>query len=60
MNITITINTDNDAFEDLTGEVARILHDAADKIDGNSWFDAGYSFPLYDYNGNEVGYVSVK
>ena len=61
MNITITINTDNDAFYmQETAEVARILEDLAMRLNGHPNFSPGLSFPLRDYNGNEVGYISVK
>lgn len=55
--ITIKIgSTGNDAFhEDVRGEVARILHDAADKI-------ARGENPrsLFDINGNFVGTVTTE
>jgi len=66
MRLTITIDTDNDAFQECGGgwtqsyETARILRDLAKRIDGNPHFSAGYSQPLRDINGNEVGYMSVK
>ncbi len=48
----LTINTDNEAFEDAAGtsEVARILRKIADKLDNMA--DAGRCI---DYNGNIVG-----
>lgn len=49
--ITITIKTDNAAFEDDKGiEVARILRRAAERVE-NGVFD----FYLMDINGNKVG-----
>ena len=61
MNITITINTDNDAFYmQETIEVARILRDLARRIEGNEHFSAGHWQPISDYNGNEVGQVVCR
>lgn len=48
--------TDNEAFTDeASSEVARILRDLADKIEG----PAGrfYSAPVRDINGNRIGSV---
>lgn len=60
MNITIIINTDNAAFEDdPTIEVARILYDLAERVEGHPHFSPGHDQPLRDINGNEVGYVTV-
>lgn len=62
MDITITINLDNSAFEDCNGnETARILRKLADTLDEtriNSDFQSPY--PLRDLNGNKVGHVEVK
>jgi len=50
----LRINTENDAFrgENLRPELARILRDLANTIDG------GFSLegPIRDANGNKVGY----
>ena len=43
-------NTDNAAFEEPGLEIARILRDAADKVERGTW-----GFILRDYNGNKVG-----
>ena len=53
--ITITIKTDNDAFEDgnRPTEVARILRDLADSLDGNEYLPVN----IRDVNGNHVGNV---
>jgi hypothetical protein len=50
----LKIETDNAAFEcdGLQGEISRILHDAADKINGGG----RYGSTLRDINGNAVGY----
>jgi hypothetical protein len=49
--ITIKIETGNDAFRDAkAAEIARILTDLADHIEGGVW-----PSKLYDYNGNAVG-----
>ncbi len=53
--ITITIRTDNAAFEDdAAGEVARILRDLAQVFEQRR---DGFPLPrgLYDLNGNTVG-----
>lgn len=55
-DVNITIDTGNAAFDDgnREAEVARILREAADKI------EAGYEdFGLYDFNGNKVGNVTT-
>lgn len=52
MTFTITIACDNAAFADngLAFEVANILREAADKVEGGS-----DEFALRDSNGNKVG-----
>lgn len=60
MDITITINTDNAAFEDdYAREVERILLDVARRIK-HEGREAGASFSLRDINGNTVGKVVVE
>ena len=55
MAFTLTIATDNAAFEDDEGaEVARILREAADAVEG----DADQVGPLFDVNGNRVGFYT--
>lgn len=55
--VLITIDTENDAFEDApASEVARILRAAADRIEQEGDGD----FPLMDINGNTVGAVKIK
>jgi hypothetical protein len=57
VNVKIEIDTCNDAFRENPGaEVARILRNAADKIEYGSEID----FPLRDENGNTVGQVSFE
>lgn len=57
MTVTITINCDNDAFDnDPTWEVARILRDTANKVEGSGTMRG---FNLRDRNGNTVGKVAV-
>ena len=53
--ITITINTDNAAFQagNRSSEVARILHDIAEKLDRNA------TPCVYDVNGNVCGRVTL-
>jgi hypothetical protein len=64
MNITIKINTDNDAFKDSeTDEVKRILKKfCRDKLDwfDDDKFDDGYYHRLVDVNGNMVGHVTTE
>ncbi len=51
---------DNAAFEDMPGlELARILRDAARKVEGAELSDRG-RFALLDLNGNKVGSVIVS
>ena len=58
MNITITLNTDNAAFEDDPGaEVARILDDLKQKI--GRW-GIPDDMKLIDSNGNTVGKCEVS
>lgn len=60
MDITITINTDNAAFQDDAGiEVARILRQLAGNLElwqGKNEFSLG----LRDINGNKVGSAEAK
>ena len=60
MNITITINTDNAAFnEESYGpqeEVQRILEDLADRLVDNSMENIT---SLRDINGNTVGHFTI-
>ena len=59
MVFTIKIDCDNAAFEECTGvEVARIIRDAAERIDGRPLCE-GNSQPLRDVNGNTVGHFDV-
>lgn len=57
MKLKLEITMDNAAFEDGEGhdEAARILREAADKIEAGAW-----AFPLLDCNGNKVGKVETK
>lgn len=58
MDITITINTDNAAFEGpyCQHEVARILSELATKIKRNGIYDGN----LRDGNGNTVGAIKAE
>ena len=57
----ITMDLGNAAFGDnLDGEIARILRELAKRIEGNPHLEAGYSQPLLDLNGNEVGYMEIE
>lgn len=55
--VRLTIETDNAAFDDgnRDNEVARILREAADRIENGSQDDFG----LYDFNGNKVGNLTT-
>lgn len=55
--LNLSIRTANAAFDDGNAgpEVARILREYADKIDGGDLRPA----PLIDYNGNRVGEVTI-
>lgn len=56
--ITITINTSNEAFEThAEWELARILRELAKGIEGGSIDD---DIKLRDINGNEVGQLTVS
>lgn len=59
--IKITINTDNDAFQDnnLTSEVNRILNEAMNRIDLDGFMATGESVKLRDINGNAVGSITA-
>lgn len=50
---------DNAAFDELpTVQIAQVLRDAAKKVE-----DCGttaFNYPLFDYNGNRIGYVTTK
>ena len=56
MDITITINCDNAAFEgDPVPEITRILHELIDDLD----FSEGKQ-KLRDVNGNVVGFYEIQ
>ena len=60
MNITVTINTDNDAFErDYFREIERLLIEAATRFKRELSNGIGV-FKLQDVNGNTVGQVEAK
>ncbi len=57
MNITVTINCDNAAFQpEPECEVARILKELANKLE----YGGMGEYSLRDVNGNRVGEVKVK
>ncbi len=61
MDVTITIKTDNAAFEDdPTHEVARILRKLADQMEESGLFQSGLSRKLVDFNGNVVGQMEIE
>jgi hypothetical protein len=49
---TVTLNTDNAAFDEPHGEIARILRELADRIEAGK-----FTRSLHDINGNAVGRV---
>lgn len=60
MDITITINTDNDTFgNEPTHEVSRILRELVNKVDATNDVPHLDRWPLRDYNGNVVGRVTI-
>lgn len=62
MQMTITINMSNAAFHEPSRnsiEVARILREIAEKIDGQS-LDTFFGYGLRDFNGNKCGQVEIK
>lgn len=61
MQVTIKINTDNDAFTDnMNGETARILETIAKKLNRDEYdVHTGEHRALFDSNGNAIGYFAV-
>lgn len=61
MNVNITINCDNEAFENYTaGELNRILRMLAGRIENlGSEGLPGYETKILDVNGNSVGNLVV-
>jgi len=58
MKATISIEMDNAAFDPHGAELARILRELADRVEGRATAD-GQSYNLRDANGNRVGELSV-
>lgn len=56
MKIEITINTDNAAFQEDSGELGRILRTVSEKVAG---LEPGEGATLRDANGNTVGSVRM-
>lgn len=56
--VTVTIDTDNDAFSD-GDELPRLLNEAAIRIADGELLRRD-SFKLFDVNGNSVGIVTVR
>jgi len=60
MKATIKVKMDNAAFELDNGfELARILRDLADRVEGYEVVHPGNEFALHDTNGNTVGELKV-
>ena len=59
MKVLIEVDTDNAAFADDDSELARVLSDACEQVvDGR--VEDGDSVPLFDVNGNRVGWVTLR
>lgn len=61
MIVKLSIDTSGDAFaaSNPGAELARILRDAADRVDGRDSLAPGW-FPLRDLNGNTVGRADLR
>ena len=63
MKCKIEIQMDNAAFTEYYGqaseEVSSILKDLSKRIFHHPHFSPGHNQPLYDINGNHVGYIDV-
>ena len=60
MECWIKIGMDNDAFVGCRqGETGGILRNLAENIENDPFFSPGRDVPLYDTNGNEVGFCGV-
>jgi hypothetical protein len=63
MNLRIQFNMDNAAFtehDDERPEAARVLRKLADLIENGRPMTDGVSYPVYDVNGNDVGFAVVE
>lgn len=59
MKFAVVISLDNAAFdEDPTTEIARLLRDAAGRVDNGFWGENGTAHCLKDINGNTVGHFT--
>jgi hypothetical protein len=60
LSVTVKITCENAAFaDDCEGEVARLLKQAAKKVEAGELERLGY-IPLMDINGNKVGSVEIE
>mgnify|MGYP006992526945 CR=1 FL=1 len=57
MEITITIETENAAFDDWEAEITRIMAEITDHLHELDFSDR---FAIYDSNGNNVGQCTMK
>ena len=56
MRYTLTVEMDNVAFDNDPGsELARILREAANRVEGFGFQHKDHASPLRDVNGNKVG-----
>ena len=63
MKAVIHINMDNAAFQefdDPSQELARILRQLGNKVNHNTILSVGWSLPVFDINGNDVGYLGIE
>lgn len=58
----VALSTNNAAFadDDLGYELARILREVADKVEGGAIVGPGSVIRLFDYNGNRVGFAALS
>ena len=59
MELQIKINLDNEAFENLEGEIARILRHWVQHIEIDGMGQNGDRWALTDLNGNTVGTARI-
>ena len=65
MHFQVKFNTDSEAFKDYgTGaeniECAKVLREVADRLERLTRFPADHCQPIYDRNGEKVGWFDIK